>query len=314
MLHILWMLVKFILILLGIVLGLVVLAVLLLLFCPVRYRADAVKEEGTALKQAKVTVSVSWLFHGIWLRFFLREGKLKPDIRIVGIPVGKLIKRKSKKTKSEPQKAPAGIEDKKEQDEEAETPEEKISEAAMPDTENKKNKELPSQSAHPEDKTGIFRKIWNRIRGFWEKLKGIPDKIAAGFRKISLTIKNIYAKIDWWKRFLTHPKTREAISLVKKDLFRLLKHVFPTKIRGRLVFGSEDPSVTGTVLAVLGITMPFHKNRIEISPVFEGSNVLEGNVQLKGRIYGIVLLKTALEIYFNKNVKYVISRWKHKEG
>ena len=72
--------------------------------------------------------------------------------------------------------------------------------------------------------------------------------------------------------------------------------------------------MTGAVLAVLGMTMPFHKNLIEISPVFNGSNVLEGNVQLKGRIYGIVLLKTAVDIYFNKNVKYVISRWKHKEG
>ena len=74
MLHILWMLVKIILILLGIVLGLVVLALLLLLFCPVRYRADAVKEEGAVLKQTNATISVSWLFHGIWLRLFLREG------------------------------------------------------------------------------------------------------------------------------------------------------------------------------------------------------------------------------------------------
>ncbi len=38
MLHILWILIKFILIILGILLGLALLAVLLLLFCPVRYR------------------------------------------------------------------------------------------------------------------------------------------------------------------------------------------------------------------------------------------------------------------------------------
>ena len=44
MLHILWMLIKLILILLGTVLGLAVLVLLLLLFCPVRYSAEALKE------------------------------------------------------------------------------------------------------------------------------------------------------------------------------------------------------------------------------------------------------------------------------
>ena len=46
MLHILWLILKFILIILGILLGLLLLAVLLVLFCPVRYKASAVKAEG----------------------------------------------------------------------------------------------------------------------------------------------------------------------------------------------------------------------------------------------------------------------------
>ena len=45
MLHILWLILKFILIILGILLGLLLLAVLLVLFCPVRYKASAVKAE-----------------------------------------------------------------------------------------------------------------------------------------------------------------------------------------------------------------------------------------------------------------------------
>ncbi len=321
MLHILWMLVKIILILLGIVLGLVVLALLLLLFCPVRYRADAVKEEGAVLKQTSATISVSWLFHGIWLRLFLREGELSPDIRILGIPLGKFLKRnQKKKAKAGFEKAAAEIEDIKEpavkEPEKQETYRTSAEELEKtPGSEKKDTGKLPDGSVPLEEKkTGIFRKSWNKISGFWGKLKGIPHKIAVGLQKISLTIRNIYAKMDWWKQFLMHPKTREVIALVKIKLFHLLKHVFPTRIKGKVVFGSEDPSVTGAVLAVLGMTMPFHKNLIEISPVFNGSNVLEGNVQLKGRIYGIVLLKTAVDIYFNKNVKYVISRWKHKEG
>ncbi len=67
MLHILWLILKFILIILGILLGLLLLAVLLVLFCPVRYKASAVKAEG-GWKQTEGEGIVSWLFHGISLR------------------------------------------------------------------------------------------------------------------------------------------------------------------------------------------------------------------------------------------------------
>ena len=61
MLHILWILIKFILVLLAILLGLVVLALLLILFCPVRYQASAAKEEGSFF-DASASARISWLF------------------------------------------------------------------------------------------------------------------------------------------------------------------------------------------------------------------------------------------------------------
>ena len=67
MLHILWLILKFILIILGILLGLLLLAVLLVLFCPVRYKASAVKTEG-AWNQIEGEGVVSWLFHGVSLK------------------------------------------------------------------------------------------------------------------------------------------------------------------------------------------------------------------------------------------------------
>ena len=47
MLHIVWILIKFILMFLAILLGLVVLVLLLILFCPIRYQASAAKEVGS---------------------------------------------------------------------------------------------------------------------------------------------------------------------------------------------------------------------------------------------------------------------------
>ena len=63
MLHILWLILKFILILLGIVLGLLLLAILLILFCPVRYRASGTKEQDD-WKKIRGEGQISWLFHG----------------------------------------------------------------------------------------------------------------------------------------------------------------------------------------------------------------------------------------------------------
>ena len=94
----------------------------------------------------------------------------------------------------------------------------------------------------------------------------------------------------------------------------LLKHIIPTRIEGQVTFSFEDPALTGTALAVLGMTIPFHKNCVQINPRFEGENYLQGNIRAKGRIYGFVFVRAALSIYFNKNIKYIIKRWKTRRA
>ena len=100
MLHILWLILKFILIVLGIALGLVLLAVLLVLFCPVRYQASAVKDVDN-WNQAQVSGGVSWLFRLISVRVIYTDGQLKKEIRIFGISLDKLLGLTKKKGFSE---------------------------------------------------------------------------------------------------------------------------------------------------------------------------------------------------------------------
>ena len=96
MLHILWLILKFILIILGILLGLLLLAVLLVLFCPVRYKASAVKAEG-GWKQTEGEGIVSWLFHGISLRAEWKDQQMEISFHLFGIPVDKLLKKRQEK-------------------------------------------------------------------------------------------------------------------------------------------------------------------------------------------------------------------------
>ena len=126
-------------------------------------------------------------------------------------------------------------------------------------------------------------------------------------------MENIYDKINYWKQFMENPRVQAGFTLAKQELLRLFRHIFPKKIKGRVSFGSEDPSVTGAVLAVLGITVPLHQNRVAFQPVFENRNLLEGNISLQGRVYGILPLMIFIKLYFDKNIKYIVYRWKNKE-
>lgn len=383
MLHILWILLKFILIILGILLGLVLLAVLLVLFCPVRYRAHGEKN-GSGLKALQGEAHVSWLFRALGVHVSWKDGEKRFVFTIFGISLDKLRSflkksgsRKKKTAKGKNKKRPVKKKDQeKDQEkkpsgktarkeslpkEESDVPKkampEKISlteEISMPE-EALEEKPVPKavnleKAFEPEAKDSLFSKekesseafteppeleekeenpshgkeFWLRITGIlsriihfpkvlWQRITSIIKGIKEKLKKIRQTIKSISGKIGWWRSFLGDERTKAALSLVWKDAKGLVHHALPTRVWGEVAFGCEDPAITGTVLAVLGMTIPFHKNKVKVTPLFEEENQLTGKVSLKGRIYGIVLVKAVLEIYLNKNIKYAIRQWKHKE-
>ena len=319
MLHILWILIKFILIILGILLGLALLAVLLLLFCPVRYQARAVKETGS-FKETELEARITWLFHVIGVRFCFHNGEGKLVILFFGVSL-ETIKGWLKKLKGGRRKNSVSQTSRSK----ASQPEAHAAEnfqdhapkteavllennTAEPQT-GKPSAEKQEENIKSASKSGLITRIWEilskiiRFPGnLWNKVISIIKGIIEKIKNIKKTISGITDKLGWWKEFLTNERTKAAISLIWKDAKGLLHHVLPTKLEGDVTFGCDDPAITGTVLAVLGMTFPFHKNRIHVNPLFDGENQLTGNVFLKGRIYGIVLIKAAIEIYFNKNI------------
>ena len=187
MLHILWLILKFILILLGIVLGLLLLAILLILFCPVRYRASGTKEQDD-WKKIRGEGQVSWLFHGVVLRAVWAEGNLQTSFRLFGIPVDKILNRR-KKTKEhssdsvESTEEQRKIEDQREIIEPEKIPEKPVNAEAEKmisspvDSQLQDAPEKPQQetdSDKKEKKTGPVRKL---LSGIQSKRKRIWDRI-----------------------------------------------------------------------------------------------------------------------------------------
>ena len=318
MLHILWLILKFILIILGILLGLLLLAVLLVLFCPVRYKVSVVKTEGD-WNQIEGEGVVSWLFHGVSLKAEWKDQQMEMSFHLFGTPVDKLLKKRQKKksdsenvkntskksgTKETRSEATNSKNEKREL--EAKSSNDSSDQGAN-STENKIQPEDTASEEVSEQKTFFIKRIYDRIRNIF---KGIRTKL----QNIRRKLKKVKNNLSWWKSFLEHPRVKAARTLVWKHAKFLLKHIFPTKIEGQVAFSFEDPALTGTALAVLGMTIPFHKNCVQINPRFGGENYLQGNIRAKGRIYGFVFLRAALIIYFDKNIKYVIKRWKTRRA
>ena len=310
MLHILWLILKFILILLGIVLGLL----LLILFCPVRYRASGTKEQDD-WKKIRGEGQISWLFHGVVLRVVWAEGNLQTSFRLFGIPVDKILNRR-KKNKEHSLDFSESEEDQREVIEPEKIPESPVnakSEKMISSPVDSQPQDAPEKSQQKIDSDKKEKKISpvrKLLSGIQSKRKRIWDRI----HHIRAALCRVGAQVTWWRDFLEHPRVQAGISLVWTHAKFLIRHVLPTRMDGEITFSTEDPSITGAILAVLGMTIPFHKNCVRVRPLFSGENYCQGNVRIKGRIYGIVFVRAAVSIYFNKNIKYVIRRWKTRRA
>ena len=322
MLHILWLILKFILIVLGIVLGLFLLAVLLVLFCPVRYKVSAVKTEDD-WKQIEGEGVVSWLFHGISLSARWQEQKMEFSFHLFGIPISKLLKKRRAKKEAAQEKPrqrnakkekQTELAEKAEQEIETDVPKPTVEEIDRPKTDELVSEETVQTESSKTDSVEASSQKQFFIKKIYNKIRRLIKSIQAKLRRIRRTFDKIRSQASWWRAFLIHPRVKAAKDLVWKHAKFLLKHIFPTRIEGQITFSFEDPALTGTALAVLGMTIPFHKNCVQINPRFDGENYLQGNIRAKGRIYGFVFVRAALIIYFDKNIKYVIKRWKTRRA
>ncbi len=288
-----------------VLLGLILLALLLLLFVPVRYQA-----EGRFEKTPVMTVRVTWLLRLLSLRAGYDGNKEKKEalqysLRIFGISVlghkkaaafqnGNTKKRKPEGTKAvaaatEPESltqlpAKESQADDKAQEKPAKLQEADIpkphSDSAVPKTEERGKNE--------EEKAGKFSRIAYTIRKVYDK------------------IKQIYGNIAYYLDLLRQESTKEAFSLCKKQLVRILRHICPKKIWADVRFGTGDPASTGQIFGYFCILYPLlGKQRIMLEPDFE-QKIIQGEGGFRGRITLCRLLVTALILYFNKNIRKLL--------
>ena len=142
----------------------------------------------------------------------------------------------------------------------------------------------------------------------------VARKIRGFFQKLGYTIRRIYVKICHKRarvrelmEFLRQEETQAALDKCKRQLFRMVCHAAPRKLRGQFTAGTGDPALTGQILGAVAIAYPLYGKGVAVYPRFE-EKILEGQLQMKGRIVAACLLWQAWKIYRNPDVRKTLKK------
>lgn len=339
MLHVIFIILKIIGIVLGVLLALFLLLVGIILLVPVRYHVYASKYD-----TIKVKARASWLFRIVSLRFryYSDEETYSYCLRIFGYPFidsnrpakeKKIKKDKVKKVKKVKPVKPDKNKVKKDtiSKEQNTVKLEQVSEdkeIAYEDLrEDSKDIIKPLQNEHTnmvrnikvvdkeseeneqEEKESFFYRIRKSIKTIFQRIEDMFSKIREGLRSIRNIFSNINAKIHLIKKFLEEEDNRKGIGCVYAGLKKTLKHILPYKVKGFVRIGLEDPCNTGYLLGVLSMIYPIYADKIQIVPDFQ-EEVLEGQVDAKGRIRAFTLLIIGIKLVLDDNFKTLIKNVK----
>ena len=308
MLHTLFLILKIIGIILAVILGLVLLVICIVLFVPICYRAD-LHGSGSA-KELTVHAKVSFLFGLIKAVFALENGKTDLSVRIAWKKLGdsdpvedKAKDRDGKMPKPEKKAVMQKSQTIQKEEQQDGTPN-RITDKAVEDETEKIEKTEQSAKIYPESTEKKQRKKKERKEDSdsASKIEQITEKIKCTYRKFCDKINQITEKKDKISDFLTDETHKNAFLKLKNEAFHLLKILKPKKIQGEITFGFEDPSLTGRILAWISMIYPWIGEHTDITPDFE-HRTLSGDLSIRGRLYVITLVVTAIRLILSKAVR-----------
>lgn len=135
-------------------------------------------------------------------------------------------------------------------------------------------------------------------------------------KKLTEKIKSAYNRFKEIKSIATANTTKEAYNYGKRIIIKLVRHIFPKKIKADMTLGFEEPHLTGEMLGVIAIaltTLHINPNKLLIVPDFE-KEIFEGEVKFRGHfllgVVGIYILK----IYMKKEIYDIMSVSRHKQA
>ena len=311
--HVILTILKILGIILLVLLGLLLVIVLSVLFVPVRYRLEGEKSS-PGWSEANGKVRVSWLLHLIHLRIQYREKELDWECYLFGVPLKKAgaavrewkKKRRKKKVQEQKERRKKAVQQKK-KPEKRTAAKKKGQEKPLQIEEKTEIKTAERKQQEKEKVSDKLSRFWNRCKKIVGSILGFPGKLKKKLTNIRLTFRGFCDKIKRWQTLWNEESTQAALHFLTEKGRKLIRHVLPRKIRGSITFGCEDPALTGQILGAVAIAYPLYGKGVAVYPRFE-EKILEGQLQVKGRIVVACLLWQAWKIYRNPDVRKILKK------
>lgn len=326
MLHVIFMILKMLGIILLVIMAVAICLVGCILFIPIRY-----KVQGSYYDGFTGTAKIMWFLHVLSVKASY-DGEPNLCLRILGIPFYNSKHRKAKK-KKEPSSVTTdeNIESSELKTEEKATLQReptKIAESAksikssadQSESYKYRNESLECEVSSENENEEKKGSLYHKIKDLWDTLKVFVYKLKQFFQNIKYTIKTICDKIkqthqefEYYRDILQSDEMKTAFSLCKKQLYHIWKTIRPRKFHVYLHIGTEDPCVTGEIMAFYGMIYPFAGKYIEVVPEFQ-ETILEAECKAVGHITVFVLLKVFIIVYFDKNIRYLLQLLKKEDS
>ena len=280
---------KIIGIILAVLLGIVVLGILLVLFCPFRYRIW-----GSYHEKPDISIRVAWLMHIFQFRMDITETQ-QMYLRIFGFR--KYLSRNQEETSEseeisgleEENKATNTVDDvsvENETDRSDTAIEEENGEAGAFENTKDSTEVKSSDVSHksPEKKISISQKVkrlWEKIRDIWKKIK----------------------------KLYMDPQNKLAFTKLKQSAARFFRVLHPKKFRLQLKYSTGSPDTTGQLLGVIAMFPIGYRNGWTVVPDFTADAFYaDAEFDVRGRFFGISLIKLACSIILDKNCKRLYNK------
>lgn len=338
MLNILLVILKTAGILSALLIFLILLVLLTVLLVPVRY---SISGEYAEQCRPKADVNISWLQRFLKAHVGY-DGALSYDIRIFGRciesserptpePPEPMTPESPEPTKAEPAKQeadrdePAAVEkaDKPETDgTEADGSKTGKTETDKPGADKSDNDRLETGKEpcegdghdavpRPDEtkaeteprRAGEAHPAQGRIR---RALGRLMDRIKRLIIRLWGFIKRLRENKDGVRAFFADSGNKRALTLLWSSTRKLLSHIWPRVLDGHLIFGFDDPAVTGYALAVLSMMPGGDGTDMTVTPVFD-RKYLDCAGRLQGRVRLAVPAWIVLKIYFDKDCRKLYS-------
>lgn len=311
--HVILTILKILGIILLVLLGLLLVIVFSVLFVPVRYRLEGEKSS-PGWSEANGKVRVSWLLHLIHLRIQYQEKELDWECYLFGVPLKKAgaavrewkKKRRKKKIQEQKERRKKAVQQKN-KPEKRTAAKKKGQEKPLQIEEKTEIKTAERKQQEKEKVSDKLSRFWNRCKKIVGSILGFPGKLKKKLTNIRLTFREFCDKIKRWQTLWNEESTQAALHFLTEKGRKLIRHVLPRKIRGSITFGCEDPALTGQILGAVAIAYPLYGKGVAVYPRFE-EKILEGQLQMKGRIVAACLLWQAWKIYRNPDVRKTLKK------